>query len=762
MIGVCFSFYSKEVIQMANVVKRADMTQQAGSQNSKRHSLHFIAFSAVLFLVILVVSSVAFFLSMQQVIRTNKADELLRLLELERHKMETKVNSDINVVLKMASSPVIQQHFLDPSDLKAAELALRDIDGYHSMFTSASIFWVKDADKKFFLDGEEAYTVDADDPEKYWYKMTMYETKQYNWNIDFDADLQVTNIWINAPVFGPDGKPVGILGIGVNLSEFINAIYQHYSGIADLYFFNAQGEITGSRNVKQVAAKEHIDEVFGNGFLAMANDLKSDETHPFDSPLGKAAVGSVPALKWYSAAFIPDSIDDYKNHVTAVFIAMLAVMALITIIFNIFIAIFLKSLHKAMNSLEAASRYKSEFLARMSHEIRTPMNAILGMSELALREQDIDRTHEHVATIKKSGTNLLSIINDILDFSKIESGKMEIVPSDYLFASLIKDVTNIIKIKVQESSLEFKVDIDSQIPKALWGDEARIRQVLLNILNNAVKYTSEGFVSFTVKGTVLDADNVILTIKIADSGRGIKEEDIGKLFTDFVQFDLVGNKGIEGTGLGLAITQKLLKAMKGDISVLSEYGKGSTFTITLPQGISQKETIDDTGVVSIFKAPSARVLVVDDVSINRIVAKGLLSTYDIQVHTCVNGEEAVAAVQADEYDMVFMDHMMPGMDGVEATVAIRNLDGERFQKLPIVALTANAITGVKEMFLENGFNDYLAKPINPLRLNEILEMWIPMEKKMLQTNPDAATVTVGSRNGLVSGMSVEPLGDMQK
>ena len=707
------------------------MTQQAVSQNSKRHSLHFIAFSAILFLIILVVGSVAFYLSMQQVIRTSKTDELLRLLQLERHQLETKVNSDIKVVLKMASSPVIQQHFLDPSDLKAAEIALKDINGYSKTFTSASIFWVKDVDKKFFLDGKDVSTVDPENSEMYWYKMTMYETDRYNWNINFNEDLGVTNIWINAPVFGPDGKPIGILGIGVNLSDFIDDIYEKHSGTADLYFINKQGEITGSKNVSLITAKEHIDKVFGDGFHSGMHDLTPDETRTFVSPLGVIAVGCVPALEWYSVALLPDSIADYKNHVSGVFIVMLAVIALIIIIFNIFIAIFLKSLHKAMNSLETASRYKSEFLARMSHEIRTPMNAILGMSELALREQNIDRTHEHVKTIKKSGTNLLAIINDILDFSKIESGKMEIVPSDYLFASLINDVTNIIKIKVQESSLEFNVDIDSQIPKALCGDEVRVRQVLLNILNNAVKYTSEGFVSFVVKGSMVDTDNVILTIEVTDSGRGIKEEDIGKLFTDFVQLDLVGNKGIEGTGLGLTITQNLVKAMGGDISVRSEYGKGSTFTITLPQGISRKESFDDTRIVSIFKAPDARVLVVDDVSVNRIVAKGLLSVYEIQVLTCVNGEEAVAAVQTDEYDLVFMDHMMPGMDGVEATTAIRKLAGERFQKLPIVALTANAISGAEEMFLENGFNGYLAKPISPLKLSEVLEMWIPKEKKIL-------------------------------
>jgi len=715
------------------------MIRQAASQHKNRHSLHFITFSAILFSVILVVSSVAFLVSMRQIIRNHKEDELLRLLELERHKIEAKVNSDIAIVLKMASSPVIQQHFLDPDDPKIAETALKDIDGYLAMFTSASLFWVKDVDKKFFLDGKEAYTVDPNDPEKYWYKMTMYETERYNFNIDYDHDLRVTNIWINAPVCCPDGTPIGILGIGINLSDFIDAIYRDYSGAAELYFFNTLGEVTGSKNVEQVMTKEHIDKTFGDGFLDRASGLTPDQTLTFDFPLGKIAVSAVPALEWYSVASLPDSIDDYKNHVSVVFIVMLAVMALVIFIFNIFITIFLKSLHKTMDSLEATSRYKSEFLARMSHEIRTPMNAILGMSELALRERNLDRTHEHVSTIKRSGTNLLSIINDILDFSKIESGKLEIVPADYLSASLIDNITSIIQIKILEAQLDFRIDIDSRIPHALVGDEAKIRQVILNILNNAIKYTPEGFVAFTVRGTEIDADHVILTIEITDSGKGIKAENMEKLFKDFERFDLVGNRGIEGTGLGLAITRNLVTAMNGSISVQSEYGKGSTFTVTLPQRISHKATFGVEKVVSKFKAPNARVLVVDDAPVNLTVAKGLLSLYEIQVHTCANGEEAVGAVQAEEYDLVFMDHMMPGMDGIETTTVIRNLKSERFQKVPIVALTANAILGVEEIFLKSGFNDYLSKPIDIQKLNAILETWIPAEKQEIpDDNPSVA------------------------
>ena len=701
---------------------------------------HFVMFSAVLFLVIVVVSGIAFFASMWLIIQDSKDAELLQFLELERHKLESEVNYNIAIVIKMATCPAIQLHFLNPDDPQLAEIALKDIEGYGKMFTSVSIFWVKDKDKIFFLDGKEAYTVNPEDPELYWYNMTMYETEKYNTNIDYDPHLEVTNIWINAPVFGPDGKPIGILGIGKNLSDFIDSIYQSYSGNAKLYFFNTLGEVTGSRNLEQVATKEHIDKTFGDGFFTMAHNLNSGDVCTISSPLGKTVVGTVPALKWYVAAAIPDSIHDYMSYVTVVFLMMLAVMALIIIIFNVFIAIFLRSLRKTMDSLAATSRYKSEFLARMSHEIRTPMNAILGMAEIALLERDIDSILEGVGTIKKAGSNLMSIINDILDFSKIESGKMEIVPIDYLFTELIDNVTTVIKIKVVESRLEFKVDVDSQIPITLFGDEVRFRQVMLNILNNAVKFTSSGFVSLTVKGKVIDDDNVILTVVIADSGQGIREEDIKSLFNDFVQFDRVSNKGIEGSGLGLAISKNLVEAMGGDISVQSEYGKGSIFTITLPQGISHKETFHDEGTVMVFVAPLARVLVVDDVLINRTVAKGLLAIYGMQIHTCENGAAAVEAVQAEEYDLVFMDHMMPGMDGIEATTTIRNLESERFKKLPIVALTANAIAGMEEMFLKNGFNDYLSKPIDLRRLNAVLKRWIPAEKR--KTPPDDSKESV--------------------
>ncbi|MCL2260097.1 MAG: ATP-binding protein [Fibromonadales bacterium] len=384
---------------------------------------------------------------------------------------------------------------------------------------------------------------------------------------------------------------------------------------------------------------------------------------------------------------------------------------------------------------EAASKHKSEFLAKMSHEIRTPMNAITGMTELILREDISLSVKEHIITIKHASANLLSIINDILDFSKIESGKLEIVPHNYQFSSLVNDIVNIIRVRIADSELTFKVDIDRNIPNTLFGDSTRVKQVLLNILNNAVKYTKKGFVSFSVHGEIVE-DTVILTMVVADSGIGIRQEDMGILFDDFVQLDLTANKDIEGTGLGLAIAKNFATLMEGNISVQSEYGKGSTFTITLPQKIISHEPLpieeleDADNFVIKFHAPTAKVLIVDDININLKVAEGLLAPYKIQVDTVLSGQEAIdqiagAATAGKPYDLVFMDHMMPGMNGVEATKYMRDLGYD----LPIIALTANAVVGTKEMFLENGFNDFLSKPIDIVKLNAILEHWIPKEKQ---------------------------------
>ncbi|MCL2802145.1 MAG: ATP-binding protein [Treponema sp.] len=393
----------------------------------------------------------------------------------------------------------------------------------------------------------------------------------------------------------------------------------------------------------------------------------------------------------------------------------------------------------AIEKANIANHAKSMFLAKMSHEIRTPMNAIIGMAELALREDIPNSAFKQIDTIKQSGEHLLSIINDILDFSKIESGKMEIVQKNYSFTSLTKDVISIIRMRLLDSQVHFIVNIDPNIPDTLFGDETRIRQVLLNLLNNAVKYTEKGQVNLSAACTVKDT-TIVLKIDISDTGRGIKKEDIKNVFSDFVQFDISHNRGIEGTGLGLAISKSLVKTMGGDISFVSEFGKGSTFTITIPQKIGTLDNLsikeETSSEISIF-APDARILVVDDIDTNLEVAQGLLSLYKINADLCRSGKEAIKAAEEKTYDIILMDHMMPEMDGIETVKLIRESETQRNinqQNVTIIALTANAITGTREMFMENGFNDFLPKPINIEKLNTILELWIPKEKQIPNTD----------------------------
>ncbi|MDR0859344.1 MAG: response regulator [Oscillospiraceae bacterium] len=384
---------------------------------------------------------------------------------------------------------------------------------------------------------------------------------------------------------------------------------------------------------------------------------------------------------------------------------------------------------------EQANEAKSDFLARMSHEIRTPMNAVIGMCELAERDYGKPDALEYIREIKRSGKNLLSIINDILDFSKIEAGNLELNSASYHTASLFSDVLSIIRVYMNEKPLELITEIDPNIPANLTGDEVRIRQILQNLLSNAVKYTHKGRIELTVFCDFTGENSLLLTFEVKDSGIGIKAIDMPKLFGDFARIDQNSNKNIEGTGLGLAITRNLARAMGGDVSVESTYGSGSTFTATIYQEFTDTQPMGDiSNSINLaaeiqqvrFVAPTAKILIVDDIETNLKVMEGLLAPYKLQIDTCLSGEKAIQFAKENDYDFIFMDHMMPEMDGIETTAIIRGTD----KNVPIIALTANAVSGMRETFLESGLNDYLTKPIEVSKLNEIIGKWIPLEKRI--------------------------------
>jgi PAS domain S-box-containing protein len=405
-----------------------------------------------------------------------------------------------------------------------------------------------------------------------------------------------------------------------------------------------------------------------------------------------------------------------------------------------FLAMCFHDLTEQIQRIEAerAAAEKSEFLARTSHEIRTPMNAVIGLSELARREYGKPEGLEYIMGIQSAGASLLAIINDILDLSQIESGNLPILRAPYETASLLNDTLSVLRTRMVETPLELITDISPDIPGRMTGDARRIRQILLNLLGNAVKYTHRGFIKFSASGEFTAEDTIRLTFTVEDSGIGIKSEDLPKLFEAFQRFDEKRNIGIEGTGLGLAIARSLCGAMGGDITVRSEYGKGSVFSAVLFQTVADRTPVGDITDAAAarsemqritFTAPEAEVLIVDDLAGNLMVAEGLLMPYRVRVFTCLNGREAVALVRERPFDLVLMDHMMPEMDGVEATLAIRAMDPEYCRTMPIVALTANAVSGMSEMFLANGFNDFLSKPIEMSKLDAVLKKWIPADRQ---------------------------------
>ncbi|MDR0520702.1 MAG: response regulator [Planctomycetaceae bacterium] len=659
---------------------------------------------------------------------------------------------------------------------------------------------------------------------------------------------------LSREILDEDGVSIGVIAVSVDakvLSDHLSDIQDTTASYSALTDENTQ---TLSHKNRQLIGKPWRE--IGPAEQKMGELVQlghgSLDAYEFRSYDGTEKIAYVRKMfnGWYVCAILP--VNEYYAKIHT----MITVITSMGLAFMTILCVLLARVNREKSSAEERSRSKSTFLAKMSHEIRTPMNAIIGMSELILRESPTlsPRVIEYITGIRHAGNNLLSIISDILDFSKIESGRLEIVAGRYMFSSLVGDVINIIRPRLQEKNLQFVVFVDASIPGHLNGDVVRVRQIMLNLLSNAVKYTDTGVVALRITGT-RDTDDpsgtapVILKISITDTGIGIKPEDQDKLFEEFVQVDLAANKGREGTGLGLAITHSFITMMGGEINFESCYGKGSTFNVTLPQQVvddepfssinnpqdvnvliydprtvhanslvdtlknlgvqykiaagqsdfydciqkqkysliltasfvyeSVKHMLDQyaghtrialladdsaatyrSGIPTLFmpvyslpianlinnvsqdaffeeresaqirfRAPEARILVVDDIKVNLSVAEGLMLPYEMQMDFCLSGQDAVELIRKNRYDIIFMDHMMPGLDGVDVTLKVRGWGGTYYTTVPIIAMTANIVTGMKEMFLQNGMNDFLPKPIEMSHLNQILTRWIPKNKQ---------------------------------
>ncbi len=388
-------------------------------------------------------------------------------------------------------------------------------------------------------------------------------------------------------------------------------------------------------------------------------------------------------------------------------------------------------LERAKTEAETANQAKSKFLARMSHEIRTPINAIFGMNEMILRESKEPAIRKYASDAKDSSEILLSIINEILDSSKIESGMMELVPVNYKLGSLLNDVYNMMNVRAKEKKLELIFDIDPNMPKKYYGDDKRIRQILINLLNNGIKYTNKGKVTLKITCDV-EGEMATLHCAVADTGIGIKPEDIGKLYEEFKRIDSGRNRNVEGTGLGMSIVQQFLKMMNSELQIVSEYEKGSVFSFDIEQKIVDKKPLGDfhkryiqsvdTEFKTSFIAPEAKVLVVDDVEMNRTVFKALLKKTRMQILEAGGGKECLEMLKEQKVDIVFLDHMMPEMDGLETYNILKEMQDYPSKKAPVVIVTANAVIGAKDRYIvKEGFRAYLSKPLDYEKLEKVIK-----------------------------------------
>ena len=716
---------AKELSQMLdNLISMSainNFSKTSEEKNSEKKSVDHRRQTALITIVLAVTSIFAIILNTNTQVRWGNT-KMQKETEYYLYQVQEWVSGNRAVLDVISDSIAAQPDFSDNYD--SAIAYLNDIV---SKYDDISVAYLCNPDWEHTVLMNNGWEPDSNwhVEERQWYIDTLVSENNFNISapyLDEQTGLYCTTL--SKIVYDSKGNFIGVLGIDYYLDKLIGILGESYTDSGYAFLTDIDGNILNhpfdeyqmqpgfSKNAAELCYRPALTEnkpvtikdYDGNRrvCLAMEEDVS-----------GFKVIVIKKVSEIYGSGIISD-------------ILYIIVFALCIIIVNVImrrLALWQtkvnRELKEAADNAISAGKAKNNFLANMSHEIRTPINAVLGMNEMIMRESTEKNIVEYAANIQSAGRTLLSVINDILDFSKIESGKMEIVPVEYDVSSLINDIVNMIKARADKKKLKFITEIDENIPAILYGDDVRLRQIITNILTNAVKYTPEGSVRLRIKAGQRQNGIVKLEVSVSDTGIGIKEEDLDKLFTSFQRLDQEKNRNIEGTGLGITIVQRLLNMMDSELNVSSVYGAGSTFSFVVSQKIISDEpmgdfeqrfkaSIEQTPDKAVKTAPNARVLVVDDNETNLLVAKNLLKRTLVKLETASSGSQCIELLKKNIYDIVFLDHMMPEMDGIETLHKIKEEDlaaGTHF-----IALTANAIHGAKQTYLDAGFDDYLSKP----------------------------------------------------
>lgn len=602
--------------------------------------------------------------------------------------------------------------------------------------------------------------------ERQWYIDTEKSYKGVNISVPY-YDQQTGNycITISQVVYGAGGEFLGIFGIDFFIDKLINVLGESYNENGYAFLVDSDGIIINHPNPNFQMTNDKTTSIEDTNYSNAFHSDSSTVIKDYDGKL-MTCMSKKNTTSGFTVMVVNRLWSIYANSVifSVLFlflfgICIIAVIALINRLIR-WQQDVNRQLLASVNAARAAEKAQSQFMAQMSHEIRTPINAVLGMNEMIMRESSDSEILDYSSNIKRAGNTLLNLINGILDYSKIESGKMEIIPASYETAELINDMANMITERANKKGLDLITDIDPDIPKTLYGDDLRIRQIISNILTNAVKYTDKGSVTLHMGGVFIDNETYDLLVMIKDTGIGIREEDMDGLFQSFKRLDSEKNRNIEGTGLGIAIVQRLLKMMGSKLEVDSKYGEGSIFYFRLQQKVIDKTPIGEhiSSHAELAKADAGKslttvnadVLVVDDNDMNLKVAAGLMKRCNIVPDMAVSGDECIKRIKSKHYDIVFLDDMMPGKNGTE-TLQILKQNGLIPDDTVIIMLTANAIAGAKEKYMQEGFDDYLSKPIEAAMLEKMFEKYLPNGKIISDADANA------EQNGSEASTTLEKL-----